>query len=274
MSKLDEVLRLLKGVKQSGSQWMARCPAHDDSNPSLAVSEGKDGRVLLHCHVGCHTEDVARAIGMSMADLTPSIATRTKQSVNYARAAQPRSRGAVIESLEGKLGQRSHEWEYHDRNGKVVGVILRFETPRGKEIRPVSLIDGKWTAKGMNEPRPLYGLPAAVEASCVVVTEGEKAADAARLLGYTATTSAHGAASPRKTDWNPLAGKDVVILPDNDGPGQGYAETVAVILVGLEPPARVKIVKLPGLPEGAMSPILFGRRTSRAFGTFGHRSTN
>ena len=250
MSKLDEVLRLLKDVKQSGSQWMARCPAHDDSNPSLAVSEGKDGRVLLYCHLGCHTEDVARAIGMSMADLTPSNATRPKQSVNYASGAQPRSREAVIESLEGKLGQRSHEWEYRDRNGNVVGVILRFETPRGKEIRPVSLIDGKWTAKGMPEPRPLYGLPALAEASVVVVTEGEKAAEAARLLGYTATTSAHGSNSPSKTDWSPLAGKDVVILPDNDAPGRAYGEKAAVILAGLKPSARVKIVTIPGLPDG------------------------
>ena len=55
MSKLDEVLRHLKGARKSGSQWAALCPAHDDSSPSLAISEGDDGRVLLHCHAGCDT---------------------------------------------------------------------------------------------------------------------------------------------------------------------------------------------------------------------------
>lgn len=251
MSKtIDEVLGLLKGVKRSGSQWMARCPAHHDSNASLSVSEGDDGRVLLHCHAGCDTKDVVRRIGLSMADLMSPNTAGTKQSVHYARGSQPNSREAVLKSLDQKLGKRSQEWEYHDRNGNVVGVILRFETPRGKEIRPVSLIDGKWTANGMPEPRPLYGLPAALEASCIVVTEGEKAADAARLLGYTATTSAHGSNSPSKTDWSPLAGKDVVILPDNDAPGRAYGEKAAVILAGLKPSARVKIVTIPGLPDG------------------------
>ena len=250
MSKIHEVLRLLKGITQSGSQWAALCPAHDDSSPSLAISEGDDGRVLLHCHAGCDTKDVVRRIGLSMADLMSPNTAGTKQSMHYARGAQPNSREAVLKSLDQKLGKRSQEWEYHDRNGNVVGVILRFETPRGKEIRPVSLIDGKWTAKGMPEPRPLYGLPALAEASVVVVTEGEKAAEAARLLGYTATTSAHGSNSPSKTDWSPLAGKDVVILPDNDAPGRAYGEKAAVILAGLEPSTRVKIVTIPGLPDG------------------------
>lgn len=250
MSKLDEVLRLLKDVKQSGSQWMARCPAHDDSNPSLAVSEGKDGRVLLYCHVGCDTKDVVRRLGLSMADLMPPNGAGTKPYKHPAGRPQPGSREAALGYLVRRFGQPSHVWDYHDRNGNVIGATVRFDTPKKKVTRPMSLTSGRWEVRGMPEPRPLYGLPAVLEASYVVVTEGEKAADAARLLGYTATTSAHGSNSPSKTDWSPLAGKDVVILPDNDEPGQGYAETVAAILARLEPSARVKIVTIPGLPEG------------------------
>ena len=40
-------LDALDGVQESGSGWSARCPAHDDYNPSLSVAEGDDGRVLL-----------------------------------------------------------------------------------------------------------------------------------------------------------------------------------------------------------------------------------
>ena len=36
-----------------GSYGTARCPAHDDRRPSLSVSDGLDGRVLVHCHAGC-----------------------------------------------------------------------------------------------------------------------------------------------------------------------------------------------------------------------------
>jgi hypothetical protein len=45
-----------------------------------------------------------------------------------------------------------------------------------------------------------------------------------------------------------LAGRDVVILPDNDPAGMKYAETVAGILLRLN--AKVRIVALPGLPDG------------------------
>ena len=62
------------------------------------------------------------------------------------------------------------------------------------------------------------------------------------------TTSAHGAKSAHKTDWQPLAGREVVILPDNDAEGRVYAQTVAGILTRLSPPAEVRIVELPGLP--------------------------
>jgi len=101
----------------------------------------------------------------------------------------------------------------------------------------------------MPSPRPLYGLPDVAAAPRVFVTEGEKAADAARLLGFVATTSAHGSQSASKTDWTPLAGKEVVILPDNDAAGADYANDVARRLSECEPRPTVKIVALPGLPE-------------------------
>jgi hypothetical protein len=46
------------GAKRNGAGWQARCPAHEDHTPSLAISEGTDGRTLLHCHAGCSVESV------------------------------------------------------------------------------------------------------------------------------------------------------------------------------------------------------------------------
>ncbi len=40
------------GGRQSGNRWIARCPAHDDHSPSLAIAE-RDGVVLVHCYAGC-----------------------------------------------------------------------------------------------------------------------------------------------------------------------------------------------------------------------------
>lgn len=67
----------------------------------------------------------------------------------------------------------------------------------------------------------------------IVVVEGEKAADCAASLGLHAVASLQGARSPQCTDWTPLAGKDCLILMDNDEAGAAYGETVAGILTGL-----------------------------------------
>jgi hypothetical protein len=50
----------------------ARCPAHDDRNPSLCVSEGDDGRALVHCFAGCTTEAIVAALDLRMRDLFPN----------------------------------------------------------------------------------------------------------------------------------------------------------------------------------------------------------
>ena len=48
------------GLRPSGDGWVARCPAHDDHNPSLSIRKGDD-EWLLHCHAGCATENVVAA---------------------------------------------------------------------------------------------------------------------------------------------------------------------------------------------------------------------
>jgi len=66
------------------------------------------------------------------------------------------------------------------------------------------------------------------------VVEGEGVCDTARGLALAAVTSAHGSKSAGKSDWRPLAGRDILILPDNDAAGRQYAEDVRDILVGLD----------------------------------------
>ena len=68
------ILQKLEQVSPSSvdGKWTARCPAHDDENPSLSVSQGDDGRALLTCHAGCALEKVLEAIGLTTADLFES----------------------------------------------------------------------------------------------------------------------------------------------------------------------------------------------------------
>jgi 5S rRNA maturation endonuclease (ribonuclease M5) len=59
-------------AKRSGEGWITTCPAHDDREPSLSISEGADGRVLLHCHAGCSTDAILAALSMTYRDLFPA----------------------------------------------------------------------------------------------------------------------------------------------------------------------------------------------------------
>jgi hypothetical protein len=69
MMPVDFVLDKLEGVKQTGEDHQVLCPAHDDNEPSLSISQGEDGRALLKCFAGCETEDVVAALGLEMRDL-------------------------------------------------------------------------------------------------------------------------------------------------------------------------------------------------------------
>jgi len=102
----------------------------------------------------------------------------------------------------------------------------------------------------MSAPRPLYRLPEVLKSErIIVICEGEKAVDAAVSLGYTATTSVGGCNAVKQTDWSPLAGRECIILPDNDPPGEKFAGRVVEQLKSLDPkPTIIKIVYLPDLP--------------------------
>ena len=63
------LLPRLHGMRKVGSGWIANCPAHEDRSPSLSITEGDDGRLLLHCFAGCQVHDILAAVGLTVSDL-------------------------------------------------------------------------------------------------------------------------------------------------------------------------------------------------------------
>lgn len=199
----------------------AKRPSHDDRKASLSVGLGDGGRTLLRCHAGCAVESVVAALGLKMTDLMPNgDGTAPAKPPAKPKTIYPTALAAV-EALEQSRGPRSAAWTYKTADGKPVGVVVRWNLPAGgKNILPVSLNATGWGHCGMPEPRPLLCLPELSGAERIFVVEGEKVVSAARAIGLTGTTSAHGSGSAHKTDWSPLAGKRCVVLPDNDAPGR------------------------------------------------------
>ena len=240
---IDVVLEALERAtghrpKKSGDGWITCCSAHDDSNPSLSVSEADDGRVLLMCFAKCSTPDIAEAAGLTMPDLFPdnggghpnaSMSMKPRKPMEKSRfhgqkkSKKPKPVFPTPEQAADvycrNFGRVTSFWLYLDADRNEVGRVLRWDlADGGKEVRPLRKSDDGWRCEGILEPRPLYRLPAlmardadtsmaAADRKPVFVDEGEKAADAACSIGWLATTSAGGCEAPHKTDWSPLAGR-------------------------------------------------------------------
>ena len=215
-----ELTQRLK-AKTSNGHWIARCPAHDDREPSLQISEGTDGRVLLKCFAGCSVDEITQALGIASRDLFPSQEGRVTLVAAY---------------------------DYTDANGTLLFQVVRYHPKTFRQRRPDGHGGWIWDLKGVK--RVLYHLPqvlqAVTEPRPVYLVEGEKDADHLIALGCTATTNAGGAQKWSKAYTDTLRGAHVVILPDNDDPGRKHAQLLAEALHGVA--ASVRVVTLPNLP--------------------------
>ncbi len=267
-SPLDMVVGKLQALgcdpsSKGTNAYESRCPVHHGKRKNLSVGVGKDGRVLLNCHhagengsPSCPVDAIVGALGLRLEDLYPKsngpTTTKPKTSGKKSWRTLEAAVKAVASTIEPKpIGTQS--WTYNDTHGNPIMAVARYDIPGDKTFRPFHpLPDGSWVCADPPGPLPLYRLPEVTKhTQTVFVVEGEKCVLALKTIRAVATTSAHGAKSPEKSDWTPLAGKPVVILPDHDAPGEGYAAAVLRILKGLNPrPLWVKVVRLPGLADG------------------------
>ena len=72
MQPIDKVLSRLEHPRQrQDGQWSARCPAHEDKNPSLSIRETDEGAVLVHCFAGCSFERIFACLDLDVSDAFP-----------------------------------------------------------------------------------------------------------------------------------------------------------------------------------------------------------
>jgi putative DNA primase/helicase len=245
---LEAADRLDLSPRPTSSGFQMRCPAHEDRNPSLSVTEGDDRRALVYCHAGCSYEAVRDALGLTDADMHPqdgaSVVAHKRPAPHReaTRSKAPTVHANTWRTAQSRYAPGAATWhEYQDRNGNVVLMVGRVEATPGNSKRFVQLSvnpeTGKPEAKCHLKTLPLYRLPKLVGKKAkpnewVLVVEGEKCVGRvdARMDWPAVTTSAGGANAPSKTDWTPLAGRRVAILPDDDDAGRSYAAKVAELL--------------------------------------------
>jgi putative DNA primase/helicase len=227
----EHIARALNG-RRSGAGWMALCPAHEDHNPSLSITEA-DGKVLFNCHTGCSQDSVLAALrdrGLWPDTKTPADAAR----LAYRQAKSSTSDRRIVA-----------EYDYTDEAGALLYQTIRYEPKDFRQRRPDGC--GGWIWK-KGERQVLYHLPELLEASNVFVVEGEKDVESLLSRGFVATTAAGGARAP----WLPafteaLRGRTVTILPDADKPGREKALIIARALLGVA--ASIVVLELPGAKD-------------------------
>lgn len=134
-----------------------------------------------------------------------------------------------------------HVWRYSD-----TFYVCRFPE---KRIRPLHYDGTAWRWKAPPSPRPLYW-PRRRTAATVVITEGEKAADAAATLfpDHAIATWPSGCKAIDKADWSPLRGRSVILWPDADDVGREAMAKLAARLLTLD--CTVQVVNLPPAVTG------------------------
>jgi hypothetical protein len=246
-------LSRLEKHRPSGGKTIARCPACAETGGDSAAdhlfinSDGKFGCVLYQSTEGIdHRKRIFELAGN--AESKPSAEKPTWNALPSAPESAP------FPSLNHyKHGTPSAHWIYLTPEGRIAGIVARFDLADGKkEVLPLAWCRDEsgntgWRWKSMPEPRPLYGLPFGED--FVVIVEGEKTAEAVIAAGLPATTWAGGSGAVGKADWQPLAGKIAIVWPDNDEPGQKASAEIVRKLSGIA--AEVRLVAIPpGMPVG------------------------
>ena len=146
------------------------------------------------------------------------------------------------------VGEPVGTWTYLTADGADAFHVVRWKNvdPDGRKvIRPVAWTGATWSLKAMTDARPLYKLPAILESpdKLVVVVEGEKCAVAATdsFPDAVVTTWQGGSDAWRSTDWEPLAGRDVLLLADADDPGREAMRQIAEHLVSMGCTVRIHL---------------------------------
>lgn len=224
LNRLDKVKfyqELIPSLKSNGKpEALGLCPFHKDTHPSLSVNRETG---LYRCFACGAKGDI---FNFYMRFKGVDFPTALKELGEMAGIVESDTKSKVVATFK-----------YTDEAGNLLYTKERIEpgrNGRSKEFVFKHLVNGKWTLGRGCDP-VLYSLPGVMKSKNVIIVEGESKADLLNSWGLTATCLDSGANSPWKDEYlKAFEGMEkVVILPDNDQPGIGYALRIANALHGM-----------------------------------------
>ena len=258
-----EIVAKALGGHRAGATWMARCPAHDDSSPSLAISAGRHGKVLVRCHAGCDQRDVIAALSeRGLWDATgkrhggiarkhrknferepdPDAKARTEAALAIWRASQDiagslaetylRSRGLAPSPLP---GLRFHPGLKHASGGvwpAMVALVVHGETGEALAVHRTFLARNGHGKAPVDPPKMMLGpcrggvVRLGEPGNVLMVGEGIETCLAAMQATGKPAWAALSTSGLRSLDL-PRAIAKVIVLADGDEPGEAAAQHCA-----------------------------------------------
>lgn len=229
MRPLDKIRNRLSAVKENqDGGYIARCPVTDshkngDKTPSLSVSEGEGGKVLLHCFAGCSYESIVRALGMETKDLFPEEEQRERRCSLDALAGARRIEAAKLKEFGLYDAQEGVGVPYYaaDRTLMFLKTRTRVNGPKHYICTPGAKLD-------------LYGLwriPAEEKRDSIVIVEGESDCWTLWSQGFPAIGVPGSTNLKPLRNEEPLRGfKRIFIARERDEAGSKFAIAVKEML--------------------------------------------
>lgn len=237
------------GAKFEGSAIL--CPFHDDHKPSGGIYQSESGIYRFKCQscgIGGDIFDVrARAQGRPLAEVLleaigQTQSQRPKPSKRSSQRQAPSGSKVFsdLDSLRAVLpGQVVSEHPYRSAAGQVELIVFRCQVNDDKSYRPAYPVNGGFVLAAPSKPWPIYARDLIAASDTVLIVEGEKCCDALSRNRIAATTNPFGSGKAEHCDWTPLAGKNIILWPDNDEPGRNHTRQICGILETLEPQPRI-----------------------------------
>jgi phage/plasmid primase-like uncharacterized protein len=266
-----EIVRALGG-RWHGSYGTACCPCHDDRTPSLSVTDGQDGKLLVHCHAGCDGRKILQALKrpdigtFCPSGTTPTGPTREEADAERTAAAldiwtdaQPVA-GTVAESylrtrsitLPLPCSLRFVPHLRYSRDVWLPALVAAVQAPQ-RDVKAVhrTWIDPRGDRKAqVAQPKKALGplghgaLRLAHAAPVMGLAEGIEDALSAMQMFNVPCWAALGA-SRLAGVWLPNLVREVIVFADNGTAGQDAAQKAADAFTGQ---GRRVVVRYP--PEG------------------------
>ena len=209
---LSDVLAGLEGVtRRDADRYSFHCPLeHRKPNASAEIWLDAEGRIGVCCH------DCARNRELWQRIVGPKLRSRQSRVMTTYEYDHPDGEARISYRSDGPGGKRI--WQ--PKGQSIIGTFVKLWPPdRG---------DTGGTA---------------------VWVEGERCAAAIAEIGFVGASSIAGAANVDKTDYSPLAGRDLLVWPDDDPAGREAGEAVARLLTRVGA-SRVRLATTPEMDDG------------------------